>query len=131
VARYGAIVMVLIAGWMAFRFPLDGLWNSQTYAISPHVSAEDAAMAKVPDGATVEATLTMLAPLAARDDTYWIGTSPNPAPQYIVFDNDDSGWAPASNVLRFVEQRHTGYAYSRIFVDNNVYVFRRIGRTGG
>ena len=131
VARYAAIVMVVIAGWTAFRFPLDGLWNSQTYAITPHVSAEDAAMAKVPDGVTVEATLTMLAPLAARDDTYWIGTSPNPAPQYIVFDNDDSGWAPASNVLQFVEQRHTGYEYARIFLDNNVYVFRRIGRTGG
>ena len=131
VARYAAIVMVVIAGWTAFRFPLDGLWNSQTYAITPHVSAEDAAMAKVPDGVTVEATLTMLAPLAARDETYWIGTSPNPAPQYIVFDNDDSGWAPASNVLQFVEQRHTGYEYARIFLDNNVYVFRRIGRTGG
>ena len=131
VARYAAIVMVLIAGWTAFRFPLDGLWNSQTYAITPHVSAEDAAMAKVPDGVTVESTLTMLAPLAARDETYWIGTSPNPAPQYIVFDNDDSGWAPASDVLQFVEQRHTGYEYARIFLDNNVYVFRRIGRTGG
>ena len=131
VARYAAIVMVVIAGWTAFRFPLDGLWNSQTYAITPHVSAEDAAMAKVPDGVTVESTLTMLAPLAARDETYWIGTSPNPAPQYIVFDNDDSGWAPASNVLQFVEQRHTGYEYARIFLDNNVYVFRRIGRTGG
>ena len=131
VARYAAIVMVVIAGWTAFRFPLDGLWNSQTYAITPHVSAEDAAMAKVPDGVTVESTLTMLAPLAARDETYWIGTSPNPAPQYIVFDNDDSGWAPASNVLQFVEQRHTGYEYVRIFLDNNVYVFRRIGRTGG
>ena len=131
VARYAAIVMVVIAGWTAFRFPLDGLWNSQTYAITPHVSAEDAAMAKVPDGVTVESTLTMLAPLAARDETYWIGTSPNPAPQYIVFDNDDSGWAPASNVLQFVEQRHTGYRYVRILMDNNVYVFRRIGRTGG
>ena len=131
VARYAAIVMVVIAGWTAFRVPLDGLWNSQTYAITPHVSAEDAAMAKVPDGVTVESTLTMLAPLAARDETYWIGTSPNPAPQYIVFDNDDSGWAPASNVLQFVEQRHTGYEYARIFLDNNVYVFRRIGRTGG
>jgi len=131
VARYAAIVMVVIAGWTAFRFPLDGLWNSQTYAITPHVSAEDAAMAKVPDGVTVESTLTMLAPLAARDETYWIGTSPNPAPQYIVFDNDDSGWAPASDVLQFVEQRHTGYEYARIFLDNNVYVFRRIGRTGG
>ena len=132
VARYAAIVMVVIAGWTAFRFPLDGLWNSQTYAITPHVSAEDAAMAKVPDGVTVESTLTMLAPLAARDETYWIGTSPNPAPQYIVFDNDDSGWSPApTNVLAFVDQRHLGYEYVRIFLDNNVYVFRRDGRTGG
>ena len=131
-ARYGAAVMVVIAVWLAFRFPLEGLWNSQTYQISSHVSAEDAAMSRVPDGVTVEATLSMLAPLAARDDTYWVGTSPNPAPQYVVFDNDDSGWSPPpTNVLQFVEQRHPGYEYQRIFLDNNVYVFRRDGRTGG
>ena len=76
VARYGAVVMVVIAGWLAFRFPLDALWHAQTYEITPHVSAEDAAMARVPDGVTVETTLTMLATLAARDDTYWIGTVP-------------------------------------------------------
>jgi uncharacterized membrane protein len=132
VARYGAVVMVVIAGWLAFRFPLAGLWNPQTYVITPHVRAEDAAMARVPDGVTVEATLSMLATLAARDDTYWIGTSPNPPPQYVVFDNDDSGWyPPPTNVLRFVDQRHPGYRYLRIFLDNNVYVFRRDGRTGG
>jgi uncharacterized membrane protein len=131
-ARYGAAVMVVIAVWLAFRFPLEGLWNSQTYQISAHVSAEDAAMSRVPGGVTVEATLSMLAPLAARDDTYWVGTSPNPAPQYIVFDNDNSGWSPPpTNVLQFVEQRHPGYEYLRIFLDNNVYVFRRDGRTGG
>jgi uncharacterized membrane protein len=131
-ARYGAVAMVVIAVWLAFRFPLEGLWNSQTYQISAHVSAEDAAMSRVPDGVTVEATLSMLAPLAARDDTYWAGTSPNPAPQYIVFDNDDSGWyPPPTNVLQFIEQRHPGYKYQRIFLDNNVYVFRRDGRTGG
>jgi uncharacterized membrane protein len=132
VARYGAAVMVIVAAWMAFRFPLAGLWSSQTYVITPHVSAEAAAIAKVPDGVTVEATLSLLAPLAARDNTYWIGTSPNPAPQYIVFDNDDSGWSPPpTNVLTFVDQRHPGYQYVRIFLDNNVYVFRRDGRTGG
>ncbi len=131
VARYGAVVMVVIAGWLAFRFPLAGLWNWQNYVITPHVSAEDAAIARVPDGVTVEATLSMLAPLAARDTTYWIGTSPNPAPQYVVFDNDDSGWSPPpSNVLTFVDQRHPGYRYVQIFLDNNVYVFRRGARTG-
>ena len=132
VARYGAVVMVVIAGWLAFRFPLDGLWHAQTYDITPHVSAEDAAMAKVPDGVTVEATLTLLAPLAARDDTYWIGNPSNPAPAYVVYDADNTFSAqPPANVLAFVEQRHRGYAYRQIFVDDNVYVFRRAGPTGG
>ena len=91
-----------------------------------HVRAEDAAMATVPDGATVEATLTMLAPLAARADTYWIGTSPNPPVQYIVFDESDSGWNPApQNVLTFIEQRHPGVSYQQVFLTDDVYVFRR------
>jgi hypothetical protein len=132
VARYGAAVMVVIAGWLAFRFPLDTLWSAQTYDISSHVSAEDQAMARVPDGVTVEATLAMLAPLAARDDTYWIGIYPNPAPDYVVFDTTDSGWSPPpANALTFVEQRHPGWAYQRIFADDGVEVFRRVGRTGG
>jgi uncharacterized membrane protein len=131
VARYGAAVMVVIAGVLAFRFPLDTLWHPQTYVITPHVGAENAAMARVPDGVTVEATLTMLAPLAARDDTYWVGTYPNPAPAYVVFDEDNSGWSPPpANVLSFLEQRHPGWSYQRIFADDGVYVFRRAGRTG-
>ena len=132
VARYGAAVMVVIAGWLAFRFPLDTLWSPQTYDITSHVSAEDAAMARVPDGVTVEATLSMLAPLAARDDTYWIGTYPNPAPDYVVFDDTNSGFSPPpGNVLAFVQQRHPGWSYLRVFADDGVDVFRRVGRTGG
>jgi hypothetical protein len=124
--------MVVIAGWLAFRFPLDGLWSAQTYEITPHVSAEGAAMARVPDGVTVETTLSMLASLAARDDTYWIGTAPKrPAPAYVVFDADDSGTPPPSGMLASIERGHPGSAYQQIFADNNVYVFRRVGRTGG
>jgi uncharacterized membrane protein len=132
VARYGAVVMVVIAGWLAFRFPLDGLWHAQTYEITPHVSAEDKAMARVPDGVTVETTLSMLASLAARDDTYWIGTAPKrPAPAYVVLDADDGGSPPPAGMLAFVERGHPGSAYQRVFAENNVYVFRRVGRTGG
>ena len=120
------VAMLAIAAVLAFRFPLDGLWNPQTYAIDQHVRAEDDAMARVPDGVTAETTLTMLAPLAARDDTFWIGTSPNPAPEYIVFDDSNSGWSPEpANVLAFVESRHPGATYRQIFLANDVYVFRR------
>jgi len=132
VARYGAAVMVVIAVWLAFRFPLDTLWSSQTYDISSHVSAENAAIARVPNGVTVEATLSMLAPLAAKDDTYWIGITPNPAPDYVVFDETNSGYSPPpANVLTFIEQRHPGWAYLRVFTDDGVDVYRRVGRTGG
>jgi uncharacterized membrane protein len=120
-------LMLVIAVALAWQFPLRDLWLAQTYQISPHVRGEDAAMARVPAGTSVETTLTMLAPLAARDDTYWIGNAGNPAPRYIVFDDLDSGWnPPPSNPLTFVEQRHPGASYRQIYVNNFVYVFRRV-----
>jgi uncharacterized membrane protein len=119
--------MLVIAVALAWQFPLRDLWLAQTYQISPHVQGEDAAMARVPAGTSVETTLSMLAPLAARDDTYWIGNAGNPAPRYIVFDDLNSGWNPSpSNPLTFVDQRHPGVSYRQIYVNNFVYVFRRV-----
>jgi len=124
-------VMVALAVAILPKFPLSGVWQPPTYQIGLHVQAEDAALARVPDGTTVEATLTMVAPLAARDDTYWIGTAGNPAPRYIVFDSTNSGWSPApADPLAFVEQRHPGTMYQQVFVDNGVYVFRQISKRG-
>jgi uncharacterized membrane protein len=121
-------LMLVIAVALAWQFPLRNLWHRQTYQISQHVQGEDAALARVPAGTSVETTLTMLAPLAARDDTYWIGNSGNPAPRYIVFDELNSGWnPPPSNPLTFVDQRHPGATYRQIYVNNFVYVFRRAG----
>jgi uncharacterized membrane protein len=121
-------LMLVIAVALAAQFPLRNLWLPQTYQISPHFRGEDAAVARVPAGTTVEGTLTVLAPLAARDDTYWIGNPGNPAPRYIVFDELDSGWNPSpSNPLTFVDQRHPGATYRQIYVNNFVYVFRRVG----
>jgi hypothetical protein len=130
--RYGAVAMLAVAAWMAYRFPLSGLWRPATYTISPHVQAERAAMARVPGGASVETTLTMLAPLAARHDTYWIGTSGNPPPSYVVFDEANSGWTPPPpDPLVLVEQQNPGASYRQIFAENDVYVFRLTTATGG
>lgn len=132
VTRAVPALMLVIAGVTAWPFPLSGLWQAQTYQISAHVQGEDAALARVPAGTTVEATLTMLAPLAARNDTYWIGNAGNPAPRYVVFDELDSGWnPPPSDPLTFVEQRHPGAAYRQVYESNFVYVFRRVGGPGG
>src|SRR5580693_1628400 len=123
--RYGAAMMVAIAIPLAFQFPLNQLWNAQTYRISPHVAAANAAMAQVPDGASVLTTLDLLAPLAARTDTYWIGNSGNPRTQYIVFDGLDSDYSPAiKNVPAFIAGLYPPGTYTEIYSSGDVYVFR-------
>ena len=124
--RYGAAMMLAITVPLAFQFPLSTLWNARSYRISSQVQAADAAMAKVPDGATVQATLDLLAPLAARTDTFWIGNSGNPQTQYIVFDGQNSDYSPAiSNVPAFIAQIYPGHIYTQVFQSGDVYVFRR------
>jgi uncharacterized membrane protein len=123
--RYGAAMMVAIAVPLAFQFPLSQLWNAQTYQISPHVAAAEAAMAQVPNGATVLTTLDLLAPLAARADTYWIGNAGNPQTQYIVFDGLNSDYSPAiKNVPAFIASLYPPHTYTEIFSSGDVYVFR-------
>jgi uncharacterized membrane protein len=123
--RHGAAMMVAVAVALAFQFPLSNLWNGSTYQISPHVAADNAAMAQVPNGATVVTTLNLLAPLAARTDTFWIGNAGNPVTQYIVFDGENSGYSPApTDVPAFIQQMDPRDDYRVVFVDDDVYVFR-------
>jgi len=80
----------------------------------------------------VESTLTMLAPLATRDTTFWVGTAGNPAPRYIAFDADNSGYAhPPANVPGFVNQLYPGVTYRTIFKGDDVYLFRRTANGDG
>ncbi len=119
-------MMAAIAVALAFQFPLSGLWRSSTYTISPQVAADNAAMAVVPDGVTVQTTLNLLAPLAARTDTFWIGNAGNPLTQYIVFDGKNSGYTPApADVPAFIAWLYPTAGYTQIFQRGHVYVFRR------
>jgi len=123
--RHGPAMMLAITVPLAFQYPVSNLWNGQTYEISPHVAAADAAMAKVPDGATVVTTLDLLASLAARTDTYWIGNSGNPHTEYIVFDGKNSGYGSgAVNVPALINQFYPGHIYTQIYADDDVYVYR-------
>jgi uncharacterized membrane protein len=132
-ARNGAALMLGIAAALAFQFPLSQLWTPQTYTIDQHVAAARAAMARVPDGATVATDLDLLAPLAARTDTFWLGNfATNPATKYIVFDTASTDWQPPpSNVLGFVESLNHGVRYRQIYVNDGVYVFIRAGAPAG
>jgi uncharacterized membrane protein len=126
IRRFALVLMLVIAVPLAFQYPLSKLWQPSTYQISPRVAADEAAMAQVPDGATVLTTLDLLAPLAARTDTFWIGNNGNPVAQYIVFDGQDSDYSPAiKNVPAFIAGFYPPHTYTQIFASGDVYVFRR------
>lgn len=128
-ARHAPVAMLAIAIPLANQFALAQLWTPHaTFAIPARTSAARRAMAVVPNGARVETTLDLLAPLATRTDTFWVGNV-NPAPDYVVWDNDNSGWSPApTNPLTFIEQRHNGVRYRQIYADSQgFYVFERVG----
>jgi uncharacterized membrane protein len=132
-ARHGPALMLGAAAALAFQFPLSQLWTPQTYSLGQHVAAARAAMARVPDGATVATDLDLLAPLAARTDTFWLGNfATNPATEYVVFDTASTDWQPPpSNVLGFVESLNHGVRYRQIYVNDGVYVFIRSGAPAG
>ena len=125
--HYGAAAMLALCVALAFQFPLSSLWDPATYRVGPHVAAENTAMALVPNGASVATDLDLLAPLAARTNTYWLGNfGTNPATQYVVFDTESTDWQPPpANVLSFVESITHHASYRQIFLSNGVYVFRR------
>jgi uncharacterized membrane protein len=128
--RYAAAVMAAIAVVLAFRFPLADVWKPQTYDITAHARADRAAVAAIPPGATVVATLSLLAPLATRDTTYWIGTSGRLIPPYLVFDGLDSGYSPPPrNVPAFITRIYPRARFQTIFRADDVYVFRLVSQT--
>jgi hypothetical protein len=125
-ARHGAAMMVAVAAALVFQYPLSNLWQGSTYTGGARVPAARAAMARIPDGATVATTLDLLAPLAARTDTFWIGNPGTPATTYIVFDGLDSGYSPVpTNVPAFIHELFPRAGYHQVFVDDDVYVFKR------
>jgi Predicted membrane protein (DUF2079) len=126
IERHGAVAMLAIAAALIFQFPLSGLWQPSTYHLGAHQADMRAAIATVPDGATVTTTLDLLAPLADRTDTFWIGNAGNPDTQYIVFDGTDSGYEPEpANIPAFVASQHRHARYQVIFEQGDIYVFRR------
>ena len=122
-------MMAIVALALAFQFPLQYLWDPQTYQTSHHVHVIDTAIGMVPRGTTIETSLNELAPLAARDDTYWIGNQ-NPAPEWILFDQRSPEWS-ISDVPVFIRSKHPGVTYRVMSTEDGVWVFHRIGGQGG
>ncbi|QGV80222.1 DUF2079 domain-containing protein [Streptomyces ficellus] len=71
--------------------PLAALTESATYRKPPRAVAAEELLARVPDGATVEANVGPISRLAGRCRVMWVGGTRDVTPDWIALDNA-SGW---------------------------------------
>ena len=123
--RHGAVAMLAASVAMIPQFAFNQFFDPNTFTFDARTDALRQAESLVPSGVTVEATINVLAPLAARDDAYWIGNS-NPAPQYVVLDTVVSGFpGTISDPVQWIESRHPGTTYLVVWSDSfGIYVLK-------
>lgn len=125
--RHGAVAMLAASAAMIPQFAFNQFFNPATFTFDARTSELRHAVSLVPANVTVESTINVIAPLAAKDDVFWIGNAGNPAVQYVVLDTVVSGFSGTINdPVAFVEQRHPGVAYKVLWSDSyGIYVLEK------
>ena len=125
--RHGAVAALAASVAMVPQFAFSQFFSPNTFSFDARTSELRHAVSVVPSNVTVEGTINVLAPLAAKDDTFWIGNVGNPAVQYVLLDTVASGFSQTINdPIQFVEQRHPGTVYEVVWSDSyGIYVLEK------
>jgi hypothetical protein len=117
--RHGAVAMTAAVFAMIPQFAFNQFFTPSTFTFDARTSELRRAASFVPENVTAEGTMNVLAQLAAKDDTFWIGNGGNPPVQYVVLDTVVSGFSGTiSDPVQFVESRHPGVTYKVVWSDN-------------
>ncbi|MFI0896005.1 DUF2079 domain-containing protein [Streptomyces sp. NPDC020983] len=76
---------------LSAQLPVAGLTHLAAYRVDGSTRAAERALARIPDGATVEADVGPISRLVRRTTVYWVGRTGGRIPDYLAFDNL-SGW---------------------------------------
>ncbi|MEU2233616.1 DUF2079 domain-containing protein [Streptomyces vietnamensis] len=124
---YGKVVVPVataVALVLAANLPLRELLKSETYRTDSRTAEARAAVAAVPDGASVEADVPLLAHLTADHRVYWVGTSKGATPDYLAFDL--RGWGQqVSDPAQLAAQLHPEARYEITYRSDGFAVLKR------
>jgi uncharacterized membrane protein len=119
-----ALPAVALACCASMTYGIGDLARADAWTDGTHQTNLTAALKRIPDGATVEATNDALAPLAARADVYWYGAAKTPV-DFIVYDRDDWKDAPKpQDAARIAGELHKGAVYQLVYARGGVSVVR-------
>ncbi|TXS20679.1 DUF2079 domain-containing protein [Streptomyces sp. ms191] len=111
---YGKVVVPVVTAVaivLALDLPLRELLRSETYRTDVRTVEARRAVAAVPEGASVETNVTLMAHLTADHTVYWVGGAKGVSPDYLALDLD-SGWSqPVTDPVQLASQLHPEARY--------------------
>ncbi|GAA3391878.1 DUF2079 domain-containing protein [Streptomyces roseoviridis] len=113
-ASYGKVVVPVVTAIAivhALDMPLRELLRSETYRTDARTLDARQAVAAVPEGASVETNVTLMAHLTGDRTVYWVGGAQGVSPDYLALDLA-SGWSqPVTDPVGLASQLHPEARY--------------------
>ncbi|MEP7034586.1 MAG: DUF2079 domain-containing protein [Actinomycetota bacterium] len=122
----GAPTLALLVGlFLLTRYPLKDLVDPATYQPSPRAQAAARILARIPDGASVETDLGLIARLTSRTRVFFLGTAAPVVPQFVLV--SDTGQVPGqSDPVKYAQSLHPGQTYVLVSQDGGYTLARRV-----
>ncbi|MGW1029340.1 DUF2079 domain-containing protein [Streptomyces sp. NPDC002577] len=106
---------------LSTALPLADLTHKATYEPGPRAAAAARVLARVPDGAAVEANEGVSTHLTNRTQVFWVGNTQGTTPEYIALDEPDKS---ERAVLDYVNQLHPQARYTTLAGENGYWLLK-------
>jgi uncharacterized membrane protein len=125
-ARTAPGLALLVGMFFCTRYAFKDLVVPATYQPSPRAQAADRVLAQIPDGATVETDLGLIAKLTNRTRVFYVGNAAPVVPQFFLID-DKAGWSPPlPDPVKYAESLHPGATYVFVTGGDGYRLLRRV-----
>ena len=125
----GVAVPLVMTAVTAKDLPLASMKDDGWGETSSRAAAAQQVMDTIPEGASVETDLGLLAYLVPRAEVSWVGTA-GVSPEYVVIDEQSSAWggnAPMDAAQWISSQVTDGSTYTNVLTVDGYQVAKRNG----
>jgi uncharacterized membrane protein len=122
-ARAAPALALLVGLALCTRYPFGDLFNPATYAPSPRAQAAERVLADIPDGATVETDLGLIAKLTNRTRVFIVSRAAPVVPEFVLIATADDN--KTRDPVKFAESLHPGKTYVLVRAEDGYTLVRR------
>jgi len=125
-ARAAPALALLVGAFFCTHYAFKDLVDPLTYQ-APRAEAAARVMSHIPNGATVETDLGLIAQLTSRTRVFFLGNTKPVVPQFVLLDDISGGLnPPPPDPVAYAESWHPGTTYELLTEDGGYRLMRRV-----